>query len=64
MGDRIMYFIQILCYIIYINEKIYDIICGGLDCLFMFMGVIEGIGLCYCLSIEDKIICFVDKILY
>lgn len=61
MGKQLDYLQQILCYIIYINEKIYDVICNNLYCLFMYLGVIEGIGFCYCFLIEDKIVCFVDK---
>lgn len=45
----------------YINECIYDVICVNFDCSFMYVGIIEGIGLCYCLLIEDKVMCFVDK---
>lgn len=30
----------------------------------MYIGVIEGIGFCYCLLIEDKIYCFVEKNFY
>lgn len=44
----------------YINEKIYDVICNNFDCSLMYVGVIEGIGLCYCFLIEDKVMCFVD----
>lgn len=43
------------------NEMIYKIICENFDWVLMFIGVIEGVGLWYCLLIEDKIVWFVDK---
>lgn len=60
-GLKEQYFEQVSCWIIYINVWIYEIIVVNFDCLLMYFGVIEGIGLCYCLLIEDKIYCFVDK---
>lgn len=38
----------------------YDLICNSLDCSLMYMGIIEGVGFCYCLFIEDKVMCFSD----
>lgn len=61
MGNVFQHFQQVLRYIIYINEKIYDVICSNFDCSLMYVGVIEGVGLCYCLLIEDKVMCFVDR---
>lgn len=49
------------CYIIYINEKIYDVIRSNFDRSLMYVGVIEGVGLRYCSSIEDKVMRFVDR---
>lgn len=64
LGCVEQYLQQLLCWVMYMNECMYDIICGGFDCLFMYIGVIEGVGLCYCLLIEDKIYWFVLKELY
>lgn len=55
---------QIFCGIMYINEKMYDLICENLVCFVMYGGYIEGVGFCYCFLIEDKVVCFVDKIFY
>ena len=52
---------QVNCYITATNERVHDIIRGGLDRSPMYTGVIEGLGPRYCPSIEDKIMRFADK---
>lgn len=52
---------QVPCYITSTNEKVHDIIRGGLDRSPMYTGVIEGLGPRYCPSIEDKVMRFSDK---
>lgn len=52
---------QVPCYITNTNEKVHDIIRGGLDRSPMYTGVIEGLGPRYCPSIEDKVMRFSDK---
>lgn len=56
--------IQCVCYIMYMNIEIYDLLREGFDCFLMFNGVIKSSGFRYCLSIEDKINCFVDRDCY
>lgn len=51
---------QCFCYIVYMSQEVYDMLKEGFDCFFMFNGCIQGLGLCYCFFIEDKIDCFVD----
>lgn len=66
--DLILFFVlmdwimmlQILCYIIWMMFEIYQIIWDNLFCFVMYFGEIKGRGLCYCLLIEDKIVCFGD----
>lgn len=41
--------------------EIYRIIEENIYCFFMYLGVIEGIGLRYCFFVEDKIVKFFDK---
>jgi tRNA uridine 5-carboxymethylaminomethyl modification enzyme len=52
---------QVPCYITSTNEKVHEIIRGGLDRSPMYTGVIEGLGPRYCPSIEDKVMRFADK---
>ena len=52
---------QVPCYITNTNEKVHEIIRGGLDRSPMYTGVIEGLGPRYCPSIEDKVMRFADK---
>jgi len=52
---------QVPCYITSTNERVHDIIRGGLDRSPMYTGVIEGLGPRYCPSIEDKVMRFADK---
>ena len=52
---------QVNCYITATNERVHDIIRGGLDRSPMYTGVIEGLGPRYCPSIEDKVMRFADK---
>jgi len=52
---------QVNCYITATNERVHEIIRGGLDRSPMYTGVIEGLGPRYCPSIEDKVMRFADK---
>lgn len=52
---------QVPCYITSTNEKVHEIIRGGLDRSPMYTGVIEGLGPRYCPSIEDKVMRFAEK---
>ncbi len=49
------------CYITYTNSKTHQIIKSGLDRSPLYTGVIKGIGVRYCPSIEDKIVKFPDR---
>ena len=49
------------CWITHTNARTHEIIAANLDRSPMYSGVIEGIGLRYCPSIEDKIHRFADK---
>ena len=49
------------CYIAWTNEKTRQIILDNLNRSAMYGGKIEGVGLRYCPSIEDKIVRFADK---
>lgn len=49
---------QLPCYITYTNEKTHDIIRTGFDRSPVYTGIIEGTGVRYCPSIEDKIVKF------
>ena len=52
---------QIPCHITYTNEKSHALIRENIDRAPMYNGQIEGIGVRYCPSIEDKIMRFPDK---
>ncbi|MBV1818770.1 tRNA uridine-5-carboxymethylaminomethyl(34) synthesis enzyme MnmG [Clostridium cochlearium] len=52
---------QISCYLTYTNEKTHEIIRKNFHRSPMFNGSIEGVGVRYCPSIEDKINRFPDK---
>lgn len=52
---------QVNCYITNTNERVHEIIRGGLDRSPMYTGVIEGLGPRYCPSIEDKVMRFADR---
>ncbi|MFW6134040.1 MAG: tRNA uridine-5-carboxymethylaminomethyl(34) synthesis enzyme MnmG [Elusimicrobiota bacterium] len=49
---------QVPCYITYTNNETHEIIRSGFDRSPLFTGVIEGRGVRYCPSIEDKIVKF------
>ncbi|UCD84793.1 MAG: tRNA uridine-5-carboxymethylaminomethyl(34) synthesis enzyme MnmG [Deltaproteobacteria bacterium] len=52
---------QVPCYITYTNPETHQIIRSGLDRSPLFTGVIEGTGVRYCPSIEDKVMKFPGK---
>ncbi|MFA5700742.1 MAG: tRNA uridine-5-carboxymethylaminomethyl(34) synthesis enzyme MnmG [Desulfuromonas sp.] len=52
---------QVCCYITETNEATHAIIRSGLDRSPMYSGVIEGVGVRYCPSVEDKIVRFPEK---
>lgn len=52
---------QVSCYITYTNSDTHEIIRNGLDRSPLYMGLIKGIGVRYCPSIEDKIMRFPEK---
>ena len=52
---------QLPCYLTYTNEKTHEIIRDNFNRSAMFSGKIEGVGLRYCPSIEDKVKRFADK---
>ncbi|OIP31901.1 MAG: tRNA uridine-5-carboxymethylaminomethyl(34) synthesis enzyme MnmG [Deltaproteobacteria bacterium CG2_30_43_15] len=52
---------QVPCYITYTNPRTHEIIKSGLDRSPLYMGLIKGVGVRYCPSIEDKIIRFSEK---
>jgi len=52
---------QISCYLTYTNEKTHEVIRKNFHRSPMFNGSIEGVGVRYCPSIEDKINRFPDK---
>ena len=52
---------QLPCYITYTNEKTHKIILDALDRSPLFTGVIKGVGIRYCPSIEDKVYRFRNK---
>ncbi len=62
MGHVNMHPQQIPCWITHTNEQTHDIIRSGFDRSPMFMGVIAGVGPRYCLSVEDKVSRFADKL--
>jgi len=52
---------QVPCWITYTNPTVHEIIQDNLDQSPMYSGQIEGTGVRYCPSIEDKIVRFADK---
>lgn len=52
---------QMPCYITYTNPETHDIIRGGFEQSPLYTGVIEGTGVRYCPSIEDKIMRFGER---
>ena len=60
-GSRELHPRQVSCWITHTNSNTHDIIRSGFDRSPMFTGKIEGVGLRYCPSIEDKINRFADK---
>ena len=52
---------KILCWMTYSNETTHQVIRANLDRSPLFSGKIEGIGIRYCPSIEDKIVKFPEK---
>jgi tRNA uridine 5-carboxymethylaminomethyl modification enzyme len=52
---------QLGCYITHTNERTHGIIRSNLDRSPLFSGIIKGIGVRYCPSIEDKVFRFPDK---
>ena len=52
---------QVPCYITYTNPATHEIIRSGLDRSPLYCGIIKGVGVRYCPSIEDKIVRFADK---
>lgn len=49
------------CYLTYTNERTHDAIRSGLDRSPLYTGVIQGTGVRYCPSIEDKIVRFAGR---
>lgn len=49
------------CYLAYTNERTHDAIRTGFDRSPLFTGVIQGTGVRYCPSIEDKIVRFSER---
>ena len=52
---------QVSCYLTYTNAKTHKIIRDNLHRSPMYSGLIEGVGVRYCPSIEDKIVRFEEK---
>uniref|UniRef100_UPI003F693444 tRNA uridine-5-carboxymethylaminomethyl(34) synthesis enzyme MnmG n=1 Tax=Streptococcus pluranimalium TaxID=82348 RepID=UPI003F693444 len=52
---------QVDCWLTYTNADSHDLIKENLHRAPMFSGVVKGVGLRYCPSIEDKIVRFADK---
>ena len=52
---------QIPCFVTFTNENSHDLIRKNIDRAPMFNGQIEGTGVRYCPSIEDKVMRFPDK---
>lgn len=52
---------QLPCYITYTTQKTHEIIREGLDRSPLYTGIIKGIGVRYCPSIEDKVVKFPEK---
>ncbi len=53
---------QLSCWTLYTNERVHDVLRGGLADSPMYNGQIQSIGPRYCPSIETKIVTFADKI--
>jgi tRNA uridine 5-carboxymethylaminomethyl modification enzyme len=53
---------QVPCYMTYTQPETHDLIRGNLDRSPLFSGRIQGTGVRYCPSIEDKIVRFPEKI--
>lgn len=52
---------MVACYITYTNEKTHEVIRKNLDRSPLYSGMIDGVGVRYCPSIEDKVVRFSDK---
>ncbi|MGN0148776.1 MAG: tRNA uridine-5-carboxymethylaminomethyl(34) synthesis enzyme MnmG [Clostridia bacterium] len=52
---------QVVCHLVYTNEKTHKIIMDNLERSAMYGGLVEGVGPRYCPSIEDKVVKFHDK---
>ena len=52
---------QVSCWITHTSARTHDIIRGALDRSPLYTGVIEGTGVRYCPSIEDKVVRFAEK---
>lgn len=52
---------QVICHLVYTNEKTHKIIMDNLERSAMYGGFVEGVGPRYCPSIEDKVVKFHDK---
>lgn len=52
---------QIPCYLTHTNERTHQIIADNLEKSAMYGGMVEGTGVRYCPSIEDKIVKFPDR---
>jgi tRNA uridine 5-carboxymethylaminomethyl modification enzyme len=52
---------QVPCYLTYTNQQTHDIIRANIHRSPMYSGLIKGVGVRYCPSIEDKIMRFADK---
>lgn len=52
---------QIPCYLTHTNERTHQIIADNLEKSSMYGGMVEGTGVRYCPSIEDKIVKFSDR---
>ncbi|MGB9679695.1 MAG: tRNA uridine-5-carboxymethylaminomethyl(34) synthesis enzyme MnmG [Thermoanaerobacteraceae bacterium] len=52
---------QMPCWLTYTNNKTHEIIMQNIDRSPLFSGTIEGVGVRYCPSIEDKVVKFPEK---
>jgi len=52
---------QVPCYITYTNTTTHEIIKSGLSRSPLYCGIIKGVGVRYCPSIEDKVVRFANK---
>lgn len=52
---------QVPCFITYTTPETHEIIKGGVDRSPLFTGIIKGVGVRYCPSIEDKVFRFPDR---